>query len=117
MHLKISIDGAARGNPGPAAFAFVISRPGAADIEEKGCLGKATNNVAEYTALVRALEKASDLGAEDVEIRSDSELLVKQMNGDYRVKNPDLRVLHEEANALRRGFKRVSIHHIARADN
>ena len=117
MHLKINIDGAARGNPGPAAFAYVISRPGGPDIDESGCLGKATNNVAEYTALVRALERAAALGGEELQINSDSELLVKQMNGQYRVKNPDLRALYEEAKELCRPFKRVSIRHIPRAEN
>src|SRR6516162_7645488 len=117
MILTIHIDGAARGNPGPAAFAYVISRPGEADIEEKGCLGKATNNVAEYTALVRALEHAAQLGGDDVRVRSDSELLVKQMNGEYRVKNLDLRSLYLQAKELTRRFKRVSILHIPRAEN
>jgi ribonuclease HI len=117
MHLKINIDGAARGNPGPAAFAYVISRPGGADVEESGCIGKATNNVAEYTALVRALERAAELGGDELHINSDSELLVKQMNGEYRVKNADLRTLYDDAKELCRRFKRVSIRHIPRAEN
>src|SRR5262245_43777230 len=79
--LTIYTDGAARGNPGPAAFAYIISHDGAVVVEESGCLGTATNNIAEYTALVRALEHAATLGAESLVIHSDSELLVKQMNG------------------------------------
>jgi ribonuclease HI len=88
--LQINIDGAARGNPGPAAFAYVITREGAPPVEAAGCIGIATNNVAEYTALVRALERARDLGGKRLLIRSDSELLVKQMNGVYKVKNDSL---------------------------
>src|SRR5947209_16164164 len=89
--LTINIDGAARGNPGPAAYAYVIARDGQPVIEEAACLGTATNNVAEYTALVKALERVAELGENHVNIRSDSELLVKQMNGEYKVKNPQLR--------------------------
>jgi len=117
VQLKITIDGAARGNPGPAAYAYVISSPAQPDIEESGCLGKATNNVAEYAALVRALERAATLGGDELEINSDSELLVKQMNGQYRVKHPDLRSLYNEARELCRRFKRVSIRHIPREEN
>src|SRR5260370_17584867 len=94
---QVSIDGAARGNPGPAAFAFVIRRGGAPVIEEKGYLGSATNNIAEYTALVRALEHAAKLGARRLLVYSDSELLVKQLNGEYRVNNESLRPLFPEA--------------------
>jgi ribonuclease HI len=115
--LTINIDGAARGNPGPAAFAFVIARDGGLISEEAGCLGTATNNLAEYTALVRALERAAELGGERLLIRSDSELLVKQMNGLYRVKNPQLKVLHDRASRLRDQFASVSIVHVPRAEN
>src|SRR5207245_2905255 len=98
--VNIHIDGAARGNPGPAAFALVMEGPGLAPVEENGCLGKATNNVAEYTALVRALERAAAIHARRVVIYSDSELLVKQMNGEYRVRHPDLQSLFSEAKQL-----------------
>jgi ribonuclease HI len=114
---KVNIDGAARGNPGPAAYAFVLARDGAPPVEEKGCLGSTTNNVAEYTALVRALEKAAQLGASRLLISSDSELLVKQMNGEYRVKNENLKSLFEEAKALVRKFAEVTIRHVPRAQN
>jgi ribonuclease HI len=113
----IHIDGAARGNPGPAAFAYVIARNGEPIIEDHGCLGSSTNNQAEYTALIRALRRAAELGGRRLRILSDSELLVKQMNGEYRVKNPDLRVLHDEARQLRGRFDAVSIQHVARAQN
>ena len=115
--LTINIDGAARGNPGPAAFAYVIARDGHLLCEEAGCLGTATNNFAEYTALVRALERAAELGGERLLVRSDSELLVKQMNGLYRVKNPQLKVLHEQAAQLREQFASVSVVHVPRAEN
>jgi ribonuclease HI len=115
--LTINIDGAARGNPGPAAFAYVIARDGQLLCEEAGCLGTATNNSAEYTALVRALERAAELGGERLLIRSDSELLVKQMNGLYRVKNPQLKVLHDQAARLREQFAAVSVVHVPRAEN
>jgi ribonuclease HI len=121
MHLPavytINIDGAARGNPGPAAYAYVISADGKPPIEESGRLGDATNNVAEYTALVRALERATQLHAARLLIRSDSELLVKQMNGEYRVKNPHLQSLYEEANRLRSRFDLVSFTHVRREQN
>jgi ribonuclease HI len=115
--LTINVDGGARGNPGPAAFAYVIARDGQLLSEEAGCLGTATNNLAEYTALVRALERAVELGGERLLIRSDSELLVKQMNGQYRVKNPQLKVLYDQASRLRDQFASVSIVHVPRAEN
>jgi ribonuclease HI len=116
MKATIFIDGAARGNPGPAAFAYIIS--GAmGSVEHAGALGKATNNVAEYTALVSALRHAAKLGATSVQVFSDSELLVKQMNGAYRVKSPDLRALFSEAQCQARQFERLEIHHIPRSEN
>jgi ribonuclease HI len=115
--VTIHIDGAARGNPGPAAFAFLITADKERPVQESGLLGTATNNVAEYTALVRALERARDLGARRLQIRSDSELLVKQMNGVYRVKNQDLQTLYEQARKLVAGFESVEIGHIPRARN
>jgi ribonuclease HI len=113
----INIDGAARGNPGPAAYAYVIGRSGQPPIEQSGCLGEATNNVAEYTALIKALERATELGDRRLIIQSDSELLVKQMKGEYRVKNDQLRVLHQQASRLTRQFEQVTIRHVPRAEN
>jgi ribonuclease HI len=114
---NIHIDGAARGNPGPAAYAYVIDWPGHKRIMDKGCLGEKTNNVAEYTALLRALQRAAEEGAQHLIINSDSELLVKQMNGEYRVKNKDLQTLHEQASRLRSNFASVKINHVRREQN
>lgn len=113
----INIDGASRGNPGPAAFAFVIARTGLPSVEEAATLGNTTNNVAEYTALVRALEAAADLGLQRINVFSDSELLVKQMNGEYRVKHPDLLPLYQDARELVKEFESVSISHVRREQN
>jgi ribonuclease HI len=115
--LTIHTDGAARGNPGPASFAYVITRPGQPAIEEYGGLGDTTNNIAEYTALVKALERAAQLGGRRVHIYSDSELMIKQMLGKYKVKNPGLKSLYEEANQLRGQFESVGFSHIAREQN
>jgi ribonuclease HI len=115
--VTIHIDGASRGNPGPAAFAFVIATPGAPPVEEHGKLGSTTNNIAEYTALLRALEKAASLSLERLHIHSDSELLVKQMNGEYRVKNPEIKELYDQAQNLRKHFRSVHLSHVRREHN
>jgi ribonuclease HI len=116
--LSIHTDGASRGNPGAAAYAYVIAQDGTTLVEEAGCLGQMTNNQAEYTALVRSLEHALELGAHHrLLVHSDSELLVKQMKGEYRVKNEDLRDLYEEARRLSREFEGVSFTHVRRAQN
>ena len=115
--MTINIDGAARGNPGPAAYAYVITGEGHPVIEEAGCLGSATNNVAEYTALVKALQRAAQLGGSRVHVNSDSELLVKQMNGEYQVKNEQLRDLIDEAKGAAEQFDLVTIRHVPRAQN
>src|SRR5262245_42544973 len=113
----IHTDGAARGNPGPAAFAYVIHRDGAPDLEVKGCLGETTNNVAEYTAVVRALEHAQKLGAQHVIVLSDSELMVNQMNGKYQVKNEGLRPLYQQARAAANQFESATFRHVRREQN
>ena len=117
--LTIHTDGASRGNPGPAAVAYVITGHGGEPVEEAGRLGRMTNNQAEYTALVEALKHALELGAGGrVLVNSDSELLVKQMRGEYRVKNEDLRDLYEEARALCRRFPGgVTFRHVRREEN
>ena len=113
----LNIDGAARGNPGPAGAGVVI-RAGGKIFEEFGeYLGETTNNQAEYRALVLALRQARQWGVREVEVLSDSELLVKQMIGEYRVKNPELKILYQEAVDLKRGFERFSIRHVPRAEN
>jgi ribonuclease HI len=117
--LRIHTDGASRGNPGAAAFAYVIAPENGEPIEEAGCLGQLTNNQAEYTALVRALEHALELGTHHhLHILSDSELLVKQMNGQYRVKNEELRGLFQQAQELTKQFTGgVTIRHVRREQN
>ncbi len=113
----IHIDGASRGNPGPAAFAVVIRPPDGVPVEVAETIGSATNNIAEYTALVAALHHAGELGLTHLHVHSDSELLVKQMNGEYKVKNADLRDLYLEATQLRRGFAEVTLTHVRREQN
>jgi ribonuclease HI len=113
----LHIDGAARGNPGPAAYAIVLARPGAPIVEESQTIGTATNNVAEYTAFIEGLNLAAELGVKSLAVFSDSELLVKQMNGEYRVKNADLLELYQEAKQLVRRFEKFSITHIRREQN
>jgi ribonuclease HI len=113
----ITTDGAARGNPGPAAIAFIIERSGEKNFEYKERLGEATNNVAEYTALIRALEKARDLGGKRLAIRSDSDLMVQQMKGQYKVKNAGLVPLFDKARRLCQDFDSVTFRHIPREEN
>src|SRR5262245_48596842 len=111
------IDGASRGNPSRAAYAIVLARPGQPVIEEADTIGTASNNVAEYTALVEGLGLAAELGVKKLNVYSDSELLVRQMNGEYKVKNEDLRGLFEEASRLRKQFEKVTITHVRREQN
>ena len=113
----MNVDGASRGNPGPAAFAFVIVRPGLPLVTVAEVFGEATNNVAEYMALVRGLEAAADLGLFHLTIYSDSELVVKQMNGEYCVRHPELIPLHKRARALAKEFISVTISHVRRELN
>lgn len=113
----IHIDGASRGNPGDAAYAVVIDVPGRGPIEESGVLGKETNNVAEYTALIKALEKAKHLGLRKLRIHSDSELIVKQVRGEYKIKNDDLKWLADEAKTLMKDFAAVTLTHVRREQN
>ena len=117
MKAAIHVDGGSRGNPGPAAFAFVIRIEGKPDVEDCATIGTATNNIAEYTALIRALQKATDLGLREIAVFSDSELMVKQMNGEYRVKNADLQDLYAEAQDLRRHFAVATLEHVRREKN
>jgi ribonuclease HI len=115
----IHTDGASRGNPGPAAFAYTIARPGQPLVEEAGRLGQMTNNQAEYIAFVRALERAAALGiTAPVVLKSDSELIVKQMRGEYRVKNEELRPLYEQASRAARALTGgVTFEHVRREQN
>jgi ribonuclease HI len=116
--LTVHTDGGARGNPGPAAFAYVIETPEGEVIEHAQCLGRMTNNQAEYLGLVHALEHCLRLGKDHaVSAFSDSELMVKQLNGEYRVKNEDLRELYKKANELNRQFAGFTITHVRRNEN
>ena len=118
MKAKLSTDGGARGNPGPAAYGYVLEADDGTVLEARGeKIGVATNNVAEYRALVAGLEKAVELGIDELEVVSDSELLVKQMQGEYRVKNEALRELNEEANFLERKLGRVRYKAVRREHN
>jgi len=116
--LVVYTDGGARGNPGPAGFGVRIEEPDGTLVEELSePLGIATNNIAEYRALVAALEHAASRGATTVAVRSDSELMVKQMRGEYRVKSAGLRPLYEQATRLAAAFARVTFEHIPRSKN
>jgi len=115
---KLSTDGGARGNPGPAAYGYVLEAEDGTVLDARGeTIGVATNNVAEYRALIAGLEKAVELGIDELEVVSDSELLVKQMQGEYRVKNEALRELNDEANFLERKLGRVRYKAVRREHN
>jgi ribonuclease HI len=115
---RLSTDGGARGNPGPAAFGYVLESEDGHVLDARGeRIGVATNNVAEYSALVAGLERALELGVDEVEVVSDSELLVKQMTGEYRVKNEALRELNERASRLARRLGRVDYTAVRREHN
>jgi ribonuclease HI len=115
---RLFTDGGARGNPGPAAYGFVLETEDGTVLAAEGeAIGVATNNVAEYSGLVAGLKKALELHVPDVEVVSDSELLVKQMRGEYRVKNEALRALFVEASALARDLASVEYRHVKRAHN
>jgi ribonuclease HI len=115
---RLSTDGGARGNPGPAAYGYVLEGEDGSVLAAHGeRIGIATNNVAEYSALIAGLEKALELGVDEVEVVSDSELMVKQMRGEYRVKNEALRELYDEATALARRVGKVEYRHVKRAHN
>lgn len=111
-------DGGSRGNPGPAASGAVLYAEDGSVLEEIGTyLGISTNNVAEWTGLLEGLRAALELGVDDLTVRLDSELVVRQLNGVYRVKHPGLIPLHQEAKRLLRRFARVDVGHVRRAEN
>ena len=112
-----NIDGGSRGNPGPAAFGAFITLPDGQTIELKGFIPHSTNNVAEYNGLLAALRWAVEHRVEQLHVRGDSELLVKQMTGQYRVKNPGLIPLYEDARSLIRRIGRVTFEHVRREFN
>jgi len=116
LSAELYSDGASSGNPGPAGIGFVI-HSGGHTYRHSEHIGNATNNIAEYTALIRGLEKARALGVSELTAYLDSELVVRQVNGDYKVKNPALQELHRRAVSLLRGFASFSISHIPREEN
>jgi ribonuclease HI len=118
VRLVVHVDGGSRGNPGPAAAAAVVSSPDGEVLDEASVtLGHATNNVAEYRGLLLGLERARELGATEVDVVNDSELVAKQVNGEYKVKNPEMAALHEQALHALEGFERWTIRSVPRAQN
>ena len=114
----VNVDGGARGNPGPAAIAAVVATPEGEILEERSeTIGQATNNVAEYRALLLGIERARALGAREVELVGDSELIVRQVRGEYRVKDAALRELHARVDEALDGLERWSIRHVRREEN
>lgn len=118
MRLVVHVDGGARGNPGPAAAAAVLSTPDGDVVDEvTELLGETTNNVAEYRGLLLGLRRARELGATEVEVVNDSELVARQVTGEYRVKHAAMKPLHAEALAALDGFESWSIRSVPRAQN
>ena len=118
MKVIVHVDGGARGNPGPAAAAAVISSPDGETLAEHAeLLGRATNNVAEYRALLLGLQRARELGASEIEVVGDSELIAKQVQGLYKVKHEAMRPLHRQAMDELAKFDRWSIRTVPRAQN
>jgi ribonuclease HI len=112
------VDGGARGNPGPAGIGVVVTGPQGVELARSNdFIGVATNNEAEYRALLLGLKLASQLGAREVELVNDSQLVARQISGEYRVKKPDLKPLHAQAMAALRGFDRWQVRSVPRAEN
>jgi ribonuclease HI len=118
VRARLSTDGGARGNPGPAAYGYVLETDDGHVLAAHGeAIGTATNNVAEYRALLAGLQRALEVGVNELEVVSDSELLVKQMRGEYKVKNEALRELNDEANSLARELGKVTYTAVRREHN
>jgi ribonuclease HI len=116
--LTANVDGGARGNPGPAAIAAVVRDESGEVVAERGeRIGRATNNVAEYKALLLGITLASELGAEELELIGDSELIVRQVEGRYKVKHADMKELHAQVKKALAPFEAWSIRHVKRAEN
>jgi ribonuclease HI len=117
LRVTVHVDGGARGNPGPAAVAAVVSAEDGTVLEERSeTIGVATNNVAEYRALLLGIERAQELGADELDLVGDSELIVRQVKGEYKVKDPALRELHARVRHALVG-PRWSIRHVRREEN
>jgi ribonuclease HI len=118
MRATLFADGGSRGNPGPAASGAVLIAPDGSVLREIGeYLGVATNNVAEWRAVISGLEAARELGIDELDVRLDSELVVRQLKGEYRVKHPDLIPLHARARRIVSQFTHFAIRHVPRAEN
>jgi ribonuclease HI len=118
MKVVVHVDGGARGNPGPAAIGVVVSDGEGTVLDEVAeTIGVATNNVAEYRALLKGVERAAALGADEIELVNDSELIARQLTGRYKVKHPAMKPLYEEARAALQSFGRWTIHTVPRAQN
>lgn len=117
MNATLYADGGSRGNPGEAAYGFVLNLANGRTIEEGVALGIATNNYAEYRGLIAGIERAVELGVAHLDIRLDSQLIVRQITGEYRVKEPSLKPLHEKAKNLLLKIRKFSIEHIPREKN
>jgi ribonuclease HI len=118
VKLVVNVDGGARGNPGPAAIAAVVQDAGGEVLEERGeQIGRATNNVAEYRALLLGIDRAAAFGATELELVGDSELVVRQVKGEYKVKDAALRELHAKVGRALAGFESWSIRHVRREQN
>ncbi len=116
--VRVNVDGGARGNPGPAAIAAVVQDGNGEVVEERSeAIGTATNNVAEYRALLLGIERAAALGARRLELIGDSELIVRQVNGEYKVKDEALRELHRQVREALDDFEKWSIRHVRRDEN
>jgi ribonuclease HI len=116
--LVVNVDGGARGNPGPAAIAAVVQDAGGEVLEERSeTIGHATNNVAEYKAVLLGIDRAVAFGAEEIDLVGDSELIVRQVKGDYKVKDATLRELHGQVLTALKSFENWSIRHVRRDDN
>ena len=114
---RVNVDGGSRGNPGPAGYGVRIEREDGSVVELKASIGVATNNVAEYSGLIAALDWASATGVSRLHVRADSDLLVKQMRGEYKVKHPGLQPLFKRAQALARQIGDVTFEHVRRELN
>jgi ribonuclease HI len=118
MRVVVHVDGGARGNPGPAAIAAVVADPEGQVLDEASeTIGEATNNVAEYRAVLLGIERARALGATELELVNDSQLVERQLTGRYKVKHPAMRPLHLDATAALRDFDRWSIRSVPREEN
>ena len=116
--LVVNVDGGARGNPGPAAIAAVVQDAGGEVLEERSeTIGHATNNVAEYKAVLLGIDRAVAFGAEEIDLVGDSELIVRQVKGDYKVKDANLRELHGQVLTALKSFDGWRIRHVRREDN